>query len=111
MGFRLSSSSGCEAVPGTTNKYPITMTENNNQLTINAPPIVPMTTGSISSIAPNYLLQFEASGPSPTYPIRWRGTSTGDGNYVNITGTATCGTASQPFKLEGYWRPLGMKNQ
>ena len=108
--FRLSSSSSCEAVPGTTNKYPITMTDNNGQLTINAPPIVPMTTGNTSriGIGDDNLYQFEASGPSP---IRWSGTFRGDGNSMDITGTATCGTASQPFKIEGLWRPLGMKNQ
>jgi len=98
--FKLTSSS-CEAVSGTTDKYKIFFTEHNNQFTFSAPPMVPMTTGTMSLLGDN-LFQFDASGPSP---IRWNGTFRGDGNYYNITGTATCMEASQPFTLTGYSKP------
>ncbi|WP_199247559.1 hypothetical protein [[Phormidium] sp. ETS-05] len=102
MGLFKISSSSCEAVPGTTEKYKIFATEDNNQLTFSAPQMVPITTGTISLVG-NNLFKLDAIGPSP---IRWTGTFTGDGNYLDVTGTATCGTASQPFKLEGYFDPL-----
>lgn len=65
----------------------ITLTQNGNQLSVSAPPEVPMVSAAVSGN------QFEAGGPI----IQWRGIVSSDGN--KITGTGTCGSASLPFTM------------
>lgn len=50
MGLFEIDSYSCKVVPNSVREYPITFTDNDNQLSISAPPIVPMKTGRISSV-------------------------------------------------------------